>query len=121
MSERAGKDRKIYVDYSKGKSKTICLIYGPGNSSDECKVLGDFSSKYAKIGTTKDRRHDTVKRNKFNRQQQNNDIINCAVDEILLQEHQNISADKGAHENIESDFDEIELYQIGNMSLDDTK
>ena len=32
-----------------------------------------------------------------------------------------MSADKGAHENIESYFDESELYQIKNMSLDDTK
>ena len=53
ISESSGKRRKIYVDYPMGKSKT-CLIHGPGNSSDECKVLGDFGSKYAKTGRTKD-------------------------------------------------------------------
>ena len=31
------------------------------------------------------------------------------------------SAEKGSHENIESDFDESKIYQIYNMSLDGTK
>ena len=43
------------------------------------------------------------------------------MDEILLQENQKVSADKGANKNIESDFDENKLYQIDNMSLDNTK
>ena len=54
-------------------------------------------------------------------QQNNNYIVNSAVDEILMQENQKLSAETGAHENIESYFDESELYQIENMSLDDTK
>ena len=32
-----------------------------------------------------------------------------------------MSAEEEAHENIEYDFDENELYQIENMSLEDTK
>ena len=38
-----------------------------------------------------------------------------------MQENQTVGAEKGEYENIESDFDESELYQIENMSLDDTK
>ena len=37
--------------------------------------------------------------------------------EILLNENQKVSAEKEAHENIESNFDESELYQIDNMSI----
>ena len=79
MSERAVNIRKIYVDYQKGESKT-CLIHGPGHSSDELKVLGEFSSNYVKTRPTKYRRNNPVLRNRFNRQQENNSIVNSAVD-----------------------------------------
>ena len=92
------------------KSKT-CLIYGPRHSSHECKVLGYFGSEYDKPRPTKYLGNNTIPENKFNRQQGNNVIINIAVDEILLHEN----------ENIESDFDDKELYHIDNMSLEDTK
>ena len=82
----------------------------------ETLVLGMLKSRPAK-----DCGHDTVQRNKFNRQQENNDIVASEVDEILLHENEKVSANKEAHENIESDFDEIKLYQIDNMSLDDTQ
>ena len=121
MSDRAGKCRKRYVDYPQGKSKHKYLIHGPGNSSHECKVLGDFGSKYDKSGPTKNRGNYPVPRNKFNRQQDINFIVNSAVDGILLQENQKVSDEREAHENIESDFDESELYWIDSMSLDDTK
>ena len=32
-----------------------------------------------------------------------------------------VSADEGAHKNIESDFDDNRLYHIYNMSLEETK
>ena len=83
MIENTGKHRKRYVDHLERESK-ICLMYGSGYSSDECKVLGDLCSKYVKSRPTKDRGHDTVPRNKFNIQQENNSIVNSAVDEILL-------------------------------------
>ena len=121
MSEIFGKRRKIYVDQPTGNSKPTCLIHGPGHSPDECKVLGDFGSKYAKSRPTKDRENDTTNKKKFNSQQGNNGIVNSSVEEILLHESQKLSADKVSHENIEPDFDESELYQIYNMSLDDTK
>ena len=120
MVESAGKRRKIYVDYPKGKSKT-CLVHGTGHSSDECKVLGYFFSKYVKSRSTKDRGHDPISRNNFHRQQENNDITNSAVDEILLHENEKISAVKEAPKKVEYGFDENELYQIDNISLEDTK
>ena len=55
-------------------------MHGPGHSSVECKVLGDFGSKYVKIRPTKDRGHDPIPKNEFNRQQDNTDIFNSAVD-----------------------------------------
>ena len=86
-------------------SKPKCLIHAPGNFSDECKFLGDFGFKYVKIIPTKYRERDPVPRKTFNTQQENNYIVNNAVDEILLQENQKVSAEKESHENIESDFD----------------
>ena len=118
MIESAGNCRKIYVDHTKDRSKPTKIIHGPGNSSDECKVLGDFGSKYAKIRPTEDRGNDATNRKKFNSQHA---IVNSSVDEILLQENQKLISEKGEHENIESDFDENDLYQIDNMSLEDTK
>ena len=39
---------------------------------------------YAKSRPTKDHGNDPVNRKKFNRQQENNSIVNSSVDEILL-------------------------------------
>ena len=106
MSESAGKLRKRHVDYPKGNPKPTCLIHVPSNPSDKCKVLGDFGSKYAKISPNKDHRHDPTTKKKFNRQHNDNDIVNSLVDKILMRENQKLSSDEGAHENIESNFDE---------------
>ena len=100
MIESADKLSKRYVEYLKVKSKPTCLVHGPGHSAYECKVLVDFGSKYSKIMPTKDRGHGTTNRNKFKRQQENNYIVNSAVDEILLQENQKVIDYKGAHDNI---------------------
>ena len=53
----------------------------------ECKVLGDFCSWYSKSRPTKDRGYNPANINKFNRQKENNDTVNSADDEILLQEN----------------------------------
>ena len=68
-----------------------------------------------------DRGHDTTNRKEFNRQQENNYIVNHALDEILLRENNKVSAEAEAHENIEAKLDYNNLYQIDNMSLDETK
>ena len=57
----------------------------------------------------------------FNRQQENNAIVNNTVDEILLTENQKVSAAREAPEFLDSDYDENDLYQVYKMSLEETK
>ena len=83
--------------------------------------MGDFGSRYVKRRPTKELRNDPVPRKEFNRNQENNFIVNIEVDEILLYENQKVSAVKEAIERFESNFYENELYQIDNISLQDTK
>ena len=121
MSKSSNKCRKRYVDNPKGKSKPTCLIYVPGHSSDKYKVLGDFGSKYAKIRHYNNRGHNPENKTKYTRQQYNNDIVNSAVDQILLKEDNKVSAGTEAQEIIESEFDENDLYRIDNVSLKEKK
>ena len=74
-------------------------------------------SRDSKIRPTKDLGNLPPNRIVFNRQKWNNYIVNSAVDEILLQENQKLSAAKEENENIESDFDVNKLYHTKNMSL----
>ena len=55
---------------------------------------------YEKSVPTKDHGRDPSTRNKFNINQENNAIFNHAVDEIILQENNKVSAEAEAHENI---------------------
>ena len=84
MSESAVKRRKRYVDHLRDRSILTCRIHVHGHSSDECKVLGDFGSKYSKISPTKDCRQEPATKKKSGRQQDNNSIVQHAVDEIIL-------------------------------------
>ena len=54
---------------------------------------------------------------KFNIKQDNNDMVKHAVDEIILQENNKLSADDEAYENIDSEIYEYDLYEIYDMSL----
>ena len=96
MGESSGKHRKIYIDHPKDRYKPTRLIHGPGNSSDECKVPGDFGSKHAISRPTKGHRNDPTNRKKFNTQEENNDIVNIAVDKIILQENRKSNCCKGS-------------------------
>ena len=82
---------------------------------------GRLCFKYVKSRPTRERGNGTAPGNKFNRKQENSSMVNIAADEILLHKNQKVSAKKEGHENVESNFDENKLYQIDNMSLDDTK
>ena len=93
----------------------------PQEFSDEWKVVEDFGFKYAKRRHTKYRDNNPANIETFNRQQENNAIVKQWVDEILLEEDNKVSAEEEAQENIESDFNENDLYHIDNMSLDDKK
>ena len=121
MSESSGKRRKSYVYHSKGIYKPSCLIHGPRNSSDECNVLGGSGYNYSKTRPTKDRVHDPGTMNKFNRQQENNAIVNHVVDRIFLQENNKVSSGVEANGNIEYEINKIYLYQIDNMIVDEKK
>ena len=83
--------------------------------------MGEFGSKHSKSRPTKDSGHDTATRKKFNRQKENSDIVNNALDEILLQENNKVSNEYEAHKNIESDIYENDLYHIENRSLDNKR
>ena len=121
MSESDENNRKRYIDNPKDKSKHSCIINGPSHSSDECKVLGVFGSKYSRIRSIKDLGHDIETGKKFNRQQENNNISNHAVDEIIPKENNKVSSEAEAHENIEFKITENDLYQIDNMRIYDKK
>ena len=74
--------------------------------------MGDFVSKYSKSTPTKDHGHNPATRRIFTTQQENYDIVNHAMDEILLQENNKVSAEDESHENIESYLDKNDLYHI---------
>ena len=57
----------------------------------------------------------------FIRQQENNTILNSAVDEIFLHENQKVSTMRKEPENVKSDFDDSKLYWIKKLSLEYTK
>ena len=78
--------------------------------------MGEFGSKYSKISPTKDRGNDPLTKNKFNRNQENNDIVNHALDDIIPQE-----ALRKKLKTIDSEINDNNLYQIDNISLDEKK
>ena len=78
-------------------------------------------SKYVNSIPNNYRRHNPVPGNKFNRRQDNNYILNSAVNKFILHKTQKLSAAKEAPEFLEYDFDDKKLYQIEKMSLKDTK
>ena len=121
ISERYGNHRKSYVDHSKNRSKLTCLTHGPGHSLDGCKVLEDFGSKYSKSIPTKYRGNEPASNEKFNRQQDNNSIVQHAVDDIILHKKNKLSAEDDSHRSIYSKIDKNDLYEIDNVILDEKK
>ena len=83
--------------------------------------MGYFGSKYSKISPTKDRGHDTASKNKFNKQQENNDIVQHVVDKIVLQDRNTLSAEDESHRGNDFEIDENGLYEIDNVSLNENK
>ena len=57
----------------------------------------------------------------FKRQKENNSSVNNAVDKILLNETQKVSAVREAPGFLDSDFDENNIYQVEEKFLEDTK
>ena len=88
--------------------KLTFLIHGPGNVSDKCKILINFGFNYAKSRPNKELRQDPANKKKVGIQQENNYIVQHAVDEIILQEKNSKRKDE-THENIDSEVDEYDL------------
>ena len=88
------------------------------NSSYKFKVLRDFGSNYSKSRTTKEHRQDPENNRKSGIQQENNDIVQHAVDDIILQQNKKLSVKNETHDNINYEVDDEELYNIDKMSVD---
>ena len=98
------------------------MIQGAINSYDKCKVLGKFGTNYTASQPTDDRGRNPIPRKIFHKKQENHAIIINVVDEIQIIEPKKVSAvHNEAPELLESDYDENELYQVENMSLNGTK
>ena len=121
MSESTGNHVKMYVDHPKDRSKLTCIIHIPGHSSDEFKVFGAFGFKYSKIRLPQEQGQLTKKMNKSNINQDNNAMVQHAVDQIILKKNNKYIPEDEAHYNINYKFDEDNLYDIENMSLDEKK
>ena len=70
---------------------------------------------------TKDRGHDPATKNKPNRHQDKNDIVNHAMYEIILQKNNKVGSESEAHENIYFEIYENDLFQIKNMGINGNK
>ena len=80
--------------------------------------MGDFVNQYTKRRPTEYRKKEPETKKKFGIQQENNAIVQHAVDEIILQEKKILSVKYETHENIDYEFNEDELYRFDKTSLD---
>ena len=76
-----------------------------------------FNYKYSKIWPTQDQGQDPATKKKFNRKKENNDIFQNSVDDIILQDNMKLSVEEEEHENIDSEVDKNNIYEIDNMSI----
>ena len=98
------------------------MIHGAGNCYDEYKVLDEFGTKYDAAQTSKDHGSDPIPRKRLWKKQENHTIINNVVDELRMIESKKVSdVNHESLEFLESDCNDNELYQVENMSLNDTK
>ena len=98
------------------------MIHGIGHSSDECKVLGEFGTKYAAAQPTKNRVTNPIPQKGFQKKQENHTIIENMMDELHMVESKKVSVvNHEAPEFLEIDYNENNLYQVENMSLDETE
>ena len=98
------------------------MIHVAGNSSGECKVLGGFGTKYAAAQPNKYHGNNPLTRKILQKKQENHATINNVVDEIQMTESKKLSAvNHKSPEFLEIDYDKNDMYQVENMSLDQTK
>ena len=85
MGKDSGKHKQRYVYFPRDISQITCLIHGPSNSSDEFKVLNDVGTKYAKGRSFKDHRKEPTSNKLFGNNQDIDDIVQHAINEIIQQ------------------------------------
>ena len=84
--------------------------------------MGEFVTKHAAAQTGKERGSDPIPRKRFHKKQENHTIIYNVVDEIRTIESKKVSAvNHEAPEYLESDYDNNDLHNVENISLDETK
>ena len=84
--------------------------------------MGKFGIKYAAAQPTKDHRSDPVPWKMFHKKQENHTFINNEVDEIHIIESKTVRAiNHESPEILKSYYNNRDLYQVENMSLDETK
>ena len=96
-----------------------CTVHGPGNYSDECKTLEEFGSNYSKVRPTRYQSQETTIKKKYGRYQENNVIVQHAVDGIFLQDKDKLSVKDETHKKIDDEVDEDELYDLEQMVSDE--
>ena len=98
------------------------MIHGLVHYSDECMFFDEFGAKYAAYYHTKNHGSNPISKRGFQIKQANHTIIENMVDEIHMVESKNVSAvNHDAPEFLETQYDENNLYQVENMSLDETE
>ena len=115
--ESADKRRKRLVDSLTGKSK-LCLIHGSRHSSNN--VRSWETSELSTLIVGPPRTAGAVPHpEKINKQQENNAIVNNAMDEILLTKKLS-STNHEAPEFLDYDYNANNLYEVGKMNLEET-
>ena len=71
--------------------------------------MGDFVNQYTKRRPTEYRKKEPETKKKFGIQQENNAIVQHAVDEIILQDNKKLGRKDKTHDNIDDDIYEDEL------------
>ena len=84
--------------------------------------MGEFGTKYAASQPTKYRGSDPIPGKRFHKKQENHDITNNVVDELQMIESKKVSAvNHEVPEFLEIGYNENDLCQVENMSLDEIK
>ena len=81
--------------------------------------MGKFRTKFSVAQPTKDRGRNHIPRKGFQKEKENNTDIGNVMDKLHMVESQKVSAvNHEAPEFLEFDYNENDLYQVENKSLD---
>ena len=84
--------------------------------------MGEFGTNYAAAQLTKNHGSNPIPKKVYKKKQGKQSIIDNVVDELHMVESRKVIAiDHEAPEFLKSDYDTNDLYQVENISLDETK